>query len=247
MIIYNQEFKIPYYDTDKYGELRPVNLIKYLGELSMIHNSLLVDLEELAKLNFGWMLNRWKVKVERYPRAGETIRIKSWISGVDKFYAYREFLVYDEENLVIGKATAIWIFIDMKRKRPIRITDDHYNLGNILNERVFHSFHRFNSDIDLGNLTDFHIRKGDIDYNDHVNNIKYLEWMIETIPDEIYKNYILSEFEIQYKKEIKYPNTILSGNKKLDAANGEINYLHKIVDKESRDEKSSGLSRWKTK
>lgn len=242
---YNQNFKIPYYETDKYGELRPVSLLKYLGEVSMIHNTLLVDMEEMKRLNYGWMLNRWKVKIDRYPKGGENIRIETWISGAEKFYAYREFIIYDEEDLEIGKVSAVWIFMDMNRKRPIRIQSEHYDLKNILNLKNFSGYYRFQSNIEVSNIIDFHIRKSDIDYNDHVNNSKYLEWMVETIPDNIYRNYMLSEFEIIYKKEIKYPNTILSGNKEVENLGDEIKYIHKIVDKEFQEEKSLGISKWK--
>lgn len=247
MIIYNQSFTIPYYESDKYGKLEPVSLLKYLGEVSMIHNILLVDHEQMERLNYGWMLHRWKVIVDTYPKAGETIRIETWISEVDKFYAHREFIIYNEDNLELGKATAIWIFLDMNRKRPIRIKEEHYDLGNILKKKVFNEFYKFRSNVKTDNPIDFHIRKSDIDYNDHVNNAKYLEWIMETIPEEIYENYILSEVEIQYKKEIKYPNTILSESKEINNLGGEIKYIHKIVEKESNEENTLGLSKWKKK
>lgn len=247
MIKYNQSFKIPYYEADKHSSLSPISLLQYLGEVSMIHNGLLVDFEEMAKLNFGWMLNRWKVKMDKYPNAGEKLRIETWISEVDKFYAYREFIIYDEKNVELGKATAIWIFLDMKRKRPIRIKEEHYSLENVFDKKIFNEFHRFDANIEVDNNIDFHIRKSDIDYNDHVNNTKYLEWIIETIPDDVYKNYILSEFEILYKKEVKYPNTILTGIKEINNQDEERSYVHKIVDKNSKEEKTLGLSIWKKK
>lgn len=244
MIKYKQNFKIPYYDSDKYGKLTPISLLKYLGEVSLIHNSYLVDLKEMEKLNYGWMLNRWKVKINEYPNAGETIKIESWISSVDKFYAYREFIIYNEKDIIIGEATAIWIFIDMNRKRPIRITSEYYNMDNILEKKVFKEFYRFKSNIEINDYVDFNIRKSDIDYNNHANNVKYLEWMLESMSDKIYKDYILKEFEIQYKKEIKYPDIIYSSSEEISKL-GEYNqYLHKIIDKDLKEEKSLGLSKW---
>lgn len=247
MIKYNKTIKIPYYDTDKNHKLSPVTLLKYLGEISIIHNSMLADINEMKSLNFGWMLNRWRVKVDKYPKGGEAIRIESWISGFEKFYANREFIIYDEENLEIGKATAVWIFIDMNRMRPIRITDEYYNLSNTLDNKIFEEFERFplNMEIDLN--MNFNIRRSDIDSNEHVNNTKYLEWMIESVPEEVYDTCSLMEFEIQYKKEIKYPKEILVGAKEINPKTSDNEYIHHIIEGRPENQNAAGLTKWQIK
>lgn len=247
MIKYNEIIKIPYYDTDKDYKLSPISLLKYLGEVSIIHNSILTDIKEMDSLNYAWMLNRWKVKIEEYPKGGETIKIETWISVFDKFYANREFIIYNEENLQIGKATAVWIFIDMNRKRPIRITKDYYNLSNTLDHKVFNDFYRFPLNMESDNNMNFNIRRSDIDSNQHVNNTKYLEWIIENIPKEIYDTCILSEFEVQYKKEIKYPNSIIVGSKLLNKEIKEQEYIHQIIQEDNNEQNAFGLTKWKIK
>ena len=245
MIKYNETIKIPYYDTNKDHKLSPVTLLKYLGEISIIHNSMLADIKEMESLNFGWMLNRWKVKMDKYPRGGDTIRIESWISGFEKFYANREFIIYNEENLEIGKATAVWIFIDMNRMKPIRITDKYYNLSNTIDHKIFNEFQRFPLNVEMDINVDFNIRRSDIDSNEHVNNTRYLEWMIESIPENVYDTCTLSEFEIQYKKEIKYPNEILVGAKEINNNVNENEYIHHIIQVESEGQNATGLTKWK--
>ncbi len=244
MIKYNEKIKIPYYDTDRKHKLSPVTLLKYLGEISVIHNSLLGDINEMESLNFGWMLNRWRVKIDKYPEGGETIRVESWISGFEKFYANREFIIYDEENLQIGKATAVWIFIDMNRMRPIRITDKHYNLNKTLDHKVFNEFKRFPLNMEADNNKDFDIRRSDIDSNNHVNNTKYLEWIIESIPEDVYQRSTLSEFEIQYKKEIKYPDKIVVGSKAIENNRDKKEYIHHIVEGSAGQQNAAGLTKW---
>lgn len=244
MIKYNEKIKIPYYDTDRNHKLKPITLLKYLGEISIVHNSKSADINKMESLNFAWMLNRWKVKIEKYPKAGETIRVESWISGFEKFYANREFIIYDEENLEIGKATAVWIFIDMNRMRPIRITDKHYNLSNILDHKIFNEFERFPLNVDINSNIEFNIRRSDIDSNNHVNNTKYLDWIIESVPEDIYNTYTLGEIEIQYKKEIKYPNKIVIGSKLIDNKVNKKEYIHYIIQEGSEEQNAVGLTKW---
>lgn len=246
MTKYNKEFKIPYYESDKYAKITPLSLLEYLGETSVSHNDDLgFDIERLKSLNYGWMLNRWRVRIDRYPSVGEKIKIETWISKIEKFYANREFIIYDEKDLEIGRASTLWIFIDMTKKKPIRITSEFYDGTKIIDSKAFDDFYKFDKDIEIDNYIDFHIRRSDIDYNNHVNNTKYLSWMIEAIPENIYENYILNEFEILYKKETLYGNNVLSNSKIMGSLSEETIFLHSIMDKETEDNNAMGLSKWK--
>ncbi|CAN1151580.1 Palmitoyl-acyl carrier protein thioesterase, chloroplastic [Linum perenne] len=44
-------------------------------------------------------------------------------------------------------------------------------------------------------------RRGDLDMNHHVNNVKYVKWMLETIPDEFVDEHQLSGIILEYRRE----------------------------------------------
>lgn len=246
MTKYNKSFQIPYYEADKYRKVTALSILAYLGEISVSHNDYLgFNIEKLKSLNYVWMLNRWRVKIDRYPKVGETIRIDTWISNIEKFYANREFIMYDEENLEIGRASTLWIFLNMTKKRPIRITSEFYEATKIIDIKAFDGFYEFDKNMEMSNYIDFYIRRSDIDYNNHVNNTKYLSWMIETIPEEVYENHMLNEFEILYRRETTYGNSILAGGKALDTSKEEITFVHSITDKATQENNTMGLTKWK--
>lgn len=198
---HREKFTIPYYDSDKYGRVRPTSLLTYMGETSSLHSDYLgVGFEELIKQNYGWVLNRWRVRFYKYPKVRDKIKIETWTSGFDKFYATRDFVIYDENNNLIGKATTLWIFLDIIKKRPIRVPKEFNKVYNIIEEKLLHDYYEFNDGIISDNDIDFYVRKSDIDYNNHVNNVKYLNWMLEVIPEDIDEKYYLSEMDIQYKR-----------------------------------------------
>lgn len=243
---YKKTFQIPYYESDKNRKATTLSILKYLGETSGAHtDSLGFNVENLKKTNYGWMLNRWKVRIDRYPNVNEKITIETWSSGVDRFYATREFIIYNEEKVEIGRASTVWIFIDMTRKRPVRIPADFIQKIKPIRERAFSEFYDFKKDVDIKDYIDFHVRRSDIDYNNHVNNTKYLSWMIETIPELVYENYMLHEFEIIYKKETIYGNTIMAGSNKLESLSDEPKFVHTIMDNEIRETHSMGITNWK--
>lgn len=242
---YTKTFEIPFYDSDKYGRATPLSLLAYLGETSGEHTDKIgFGYKKLMKLNYAWMLNRWKVKINRYPRIKEEIRVETWTSSMDRFYATREFAIYDKNNKELGRASTLWIFIDMERKKPIRIPENLIKLAKPIEERLFQDFYKFEKSYDIPEQLDFHIRRSDIDYNNHVNNINYLSWMLETVPQEVYENYILKEFEILYKKEIIYGNTILAGCKETNEGEDSREFIHGIIHENKNDNHALSWSKW---
>lgn len=243
---FKKEFCIPFYDSNKFGNLSPVSIIRYLGETSEAHSEHQnIGLDELRKNNYGWILYRWKVKIDYYPSVKDKIIIETWTSSFYKFYAYREFLIYDSNMKEIGRARTLWIFIDTEKKRPIRIPKEFNGIYDILDERVFEGFWDLQDEIEISYTLDFHVRKSDIDYNQHVNNSNYLEWITETISEEIEEEHFLSEFEILYKNETLYGETISSQRDEGTHDGDTIIFNHKIVNKEDKKERTIARTIWK--
>lgn len=246
MAKYKKTFEIRYYEADKNKKATPLSILSYLGETSGAHtDSIDFKLDKDKSLNYGWMLNRWRVEINRYPKVGERITIETWSSGVDRFYATREFIIYDESNNEICRASTLWILVNMMKKRPIRIPDEFSQAMEPIDEKNFEEFYQFRNNMEIEDYIDFHVRRSDIDSNNHVNNTKYISWIVETIPEEIYENFYLYEFEIQYKKETKYGNTILSGCEELPVEEDKVDFIHTIMDDNLEENHALGITRWK--
>ncbi|WP_409226775.1 acyl-ACP thioesterase domain-containing protein [Gudongella sp. SC589] len=89
-----KEFTVPYYDTYREGYIRPENILAYMAETSNWHSdSLQVGFRELSRNGHAWMLLRWEAEILKYPRAKEKVRVGTWTSSFDRFYATREFVL----------------------------------------------------------------------------------------------------------------------------------------------------------
>ena len=53
------------------------------------------------------------------------------------------------------------------------------------------------------NETEYIVRKSDIDVNNHMHNLNYLDLANESLPEETYEKGQLNNVRITYKKEIK--------------------------------------------
>ena len=79
------------------------------------------------------------------------------------------------------------------------------------------------------------IQRRDLDTNNHVNNLHYIDYALETLDEDIYNNLTLNNIEIIYKKEIKLKDNIncyysLENNKHIITIKNEDNsIIHSII------------------
>ena len=48
-------------------------------------------------------------------------------------------------------------------------------------------------------------RRSDMDMNGHINNVTYLAWAQETVPKEVFQNYVLDQ--VEHQAAAARPNT----------------------------------------
>lgn len=238
MITYSKMFKVAHYDCDYKGEIKLESIFNYLGEVSYYHNEYL-QREPVEASSLSWIISRWKLKFKDTLFANDELKIETWLSKVDKFYALREFLIKKDGKEVL-RANALWVLIDTSKKTPTRITEDNYKIDYIKDIRLMDDFIRFPKGQDLDRVEEFRIRRYDIDYNNHVNNARYFAYIMESIDLDYLDRYNLEEIEVYYKKELTYPEKICVGYRQ------EGNQLYHEINKDSQ-LSFQALSKWKSK
>ena len=164
--------------------------------------------------------------------------IYSTIKGI------RENLIYNEQGNIIGRAKGLWVFFDIKRRRPIQIFDDiKEKWGSYHEECVNHNISKKMEAIDSGKYaSEFRINRFDVDTNLHVNNIRYLQWMVESIPKDITDNYDLSYIDGRFIAEAHYGDTILSYSE-IDV--NSHSFSHTIKTQSNNKDCATAKTKWK--
>lgn len=231
---YTKEFQVHYYEIDKYQMATPITIINYLEETAIAHSeSVGYGVSKLLQDGAGWVLNRWHITMERYPSWNEKVVVETWPSSFERFHATREFYIKDSKGIIIGKATSIWIYFNINKRRPARIPAEISEAYGIASARAIEKdFKELTNVEEIEFQKDFYVRRSDIDTNNHVNNTRYVEWALEAIPQEVYDEYMLSTIDVVYKKETNYGAAIYSNCKavKRDALSCE--FAHSILSKD---------------
>lgn len=238
-------YEIHYYQIDQNREATPASILHFLEDVATSHSeSVGLGIDRLLEARTGWVLNHWFLRMERYPRFGEKILVQTWPSKFEHFYATRQFNIEDSEGRRLGQASSLWIYLSLDTKHPLRIPQHFeaaYGLDSSRSMDVPFQKYLKLTGVDAG--VNFHVRRSDIDTNGHVNNVRYFDWMVESIPEDLTRDHQLSELEIIYKKETLYGANILSECQRTNDEQPE--YLHRILDETKEHELAQGRTVWK--
>jgi len=238
--VWKNNHKIHSYEVDFKSCATLTILCQFMQEAAWNHAEHLgVGFSHLFDKNLIWVLSRQTTKINSFPKWGETITIHTWPSGKDRLFCYRDFKILDEQDNVIGIATTTWFVVDIKKRKPQR-TDSYIQLETSDDvEKVFSSFPTKIETLYSIDQTKFiQINFSDLDVNEHVNNVKYIEYILYSFPFEFVKTHKLTLFEINYLSEALYNDEIDVRSEKK----GDMAYLHSLM----RNNDNTELCRAKT-
>lgn len=201
--LYQKKFDIQSSDLDFAGKLKLSALFGYFQDIASLHAANLgVGIEKIEPLGVGWALIRMRVEVVRYPGAGETLLIETWYPEPKRFEFERDFAVMDKDGIIMAKAMSSWIVFDIKTRelRKSDLISPEFPLssrGRAL-EGKFVKLKAFGS---LELVAKKVIRDEDADRNGHLNNAKYIDFIMDCLTMEERNRYQVKQFEINYNNE----------------------------------------------
>lgn len=205
-----QTFYVGLSDTNLKQELTNTSLLRFLEDIAGIHSEKVgYGATSIDKTKRTWILLSWKVKVLKRAKMNDEVIVETWSRVIEKFYAYRDFKVFDKDGNIIAIATSKWIYMDIENGRIVKVTDEVAAVYESEPVSVFEEYEDPKAkdlEKEPENEIDFNITRNLIDINNHLHNIYYMDIALEALPKDVYENEALNEFEIVYKKEIKAEN-----------------------------------------
>lgn len=182
--IFEEQFKIRASEVGPDQKATLPAICNLLQEIAGNHaRQLHFDITDLQENKRTWVLHRLQVEMERYPQWRETITIHTWPSGLDGLRALRDFLILDADKQIIGRSLSYWLILDMENRRPVRISKEILNSVPKDREHVLPITKRDFSEVKKPDGSQsFNVRKSDLDFNRHVNNVRYVEWALACLP-----------------------------------------------------------------
>lgn len=196
-----------------YSDIGPDGLLSRGGLLRAFQEAASVasddvgyGLKDVARTRVHWILSGWRLEVVRRPAWRAALEVETWPRTLNGFLSDREFLAWEaagEERRLIARGTSKWLLVDAETGKITRVTDRvraAYELGE---EALFATPIPSNGKTPPGTPAAFRtvVGRRDIDTNRHVNNIHYLDYAIEALPEEVYRT-LPDTVEIVFRKQI---------------------------------------------
>lgn len=226
-----KEYDIHYYEINFRKELMITSIMNFFQDIFVYASeSNGKGIDYLKTINSTWMVYGWKIDIYKYPTYNQKIKVKMTPTGYRKSYMNIMFEIFNEEGEKIVEALSLWVIIDTKRNLPCKnVLENAYEVyGLNSNNTKIITMRKIGLPQNVNNEEVFKVGYGDIDTNGHVNNVKYLNWLLESLAEDIVKKYKLSKIEISYKKDAKY-NEIIKSSTETITERTAVRCVHKIT------------------
>jgi acyl-ACP thioesterase len=241
--VHFETFKVRANETDTQGRLTLPALVNYLQEAA--NNNVRqsgASMEELHQRGIAWVLSRMKLELFAYPSHGEEVTVKTFPSGAEKYFFYRDFRVLDAQGRLIGQATSTWPVIDRQKRQMVSVPD-------------FLNVFRIGGDepplpVAKGKLAPvgqaWHERSCqvgwyDIDVNAHANNMCYFRWLVEAMPADFLAAHRLAGVDMQFRAEANLGDAIWV---RAAPSDGELGFAHQLANPASGKDYALARSVW---
>lgn len=241
---YEKKIRMDYRDVDRFGDVRFDSFLQMLGTVSMYHTvSLGMEPDYMEKRGLMWVLHQWCVHLEESRYYARVISFRTFAVFESGIYSHRYYTIHDDEGKQVGTAVAQWIVIDLERRRMSRIPKDveelYYGNGP---KALTEAQDDLVSSLDARPLRKrrdavwtheklYEVRFSEIDPNGHVNNVKYVEWALESLKTPTDEGFLIDhhplDLTIVYKKE-RMPLGHVTARTELRGTNS----YHEIIDED---------------
>lgn len=209
--IWQEPITISSFDAGASGHLEAAALMRHFQETAARHAAhLKVGFDDLRHENIFWALTHIQTEISRWPDMNETVWIETWPRGIEKLYTTRDYRVKDQSGNTIINATSAWIMVDIERKRPVRPSARLSDIPFVPEVKALGNFPETVQEWDEAKETATKERKvvySDLDINRHVNNTRYVEWIMDAMAPSNQKQ--LKSLHLRFMHEFLAEETAL--------------------------------------
>ena len=207
MAFFEHDFEIGLRDIENPNFLSNKSILAFLENIGSYHSdSINFGLNNIPLTHSSWVLLGWKVQVLKRPVYGDKLHIITWAKNPEKFSTYRDFEVYNSTNELVIIATSKWVLIDTTTGKLKPIPEEILNLYHPDTKNVFSEeeslLKKLNVSENYISSCTYTVSRSQIDLNNHMHNLYYLDMAYEVLPADVYNN-MFNYFEISYKKQIR--------------------------------------------
>ena len=207
--MYSKTFIVSNNDVDNKFELKVPAIFRYFQDVALLATENVgVDSISLSKKNIDWVITRMAVEIKRLPKCDEEITVHTY-PGKDMAMLYpRYFFITNKDNQVIVLSSSIWALIDNETRKVIVDRDVIAKLPMEKSDYQLPLPEKIIVPQEMKHVETRKIHYSDLDFNSHMNNVRYVELLMDVHDAGFYQKYRPSFITLNFIKEIKEKETV---------------------------------------
>ncbi len=169
-------------------------------------------IDKLNKENRSWVLSRMAIEIDDRPEQYSSYEIVTWVNEYNRMLSTRNFTLHDAAGREFGRAVTQWCIIDLGARKAIDLnTVIGTCADSIVDAPSPIEKPRKVTGIVPQHIAEHRVVYSDIDFNRHVNTMRYINMMFDMLPIEQLTAIRPVRLDIHFMHECRYGQTLRSG------------------------------------
>ncbi|WCJ40659.1 Palmitoyl-acyl carrier protein thioesterase chloroplastic [Euphorbia peplus] len=223
-LIYRQNLMIRSSEIGFNGKLSINALMTYLQDTALNHGrrvGLGQDLgitTQMYQRNLIWVLSSLQLVVDHYPSWLDVVEIETWMYPSGQNGLSHDWIIRDGSNgHSVARASSVFVLMNKETRKLSKFIKE---VREELSPYLMNSKSIIDNptpklpkiDMHSASFTRAGLKPGwtDLDVNQHVNNARYINWMLESVPQSLIENHELLVINLKYLRECNIDNELHS-------------------------------------
>ena len=200
--MYSKKFVIQTSEADHNLNLRLPALFLFMQDVATAHaEELNIGKANTIDKGLYWVITRYSISFNKLPKYLDEINVTTYPGDNMKFIFPRNFLIQNTKGEDLIKASSTWMVLHK---------DTHKVSLNPFGDKLLPSEHlpeeepapkKINpQEVQL--IDSRRVRSSDVDINNHLNNTRYIEYIVDCHKQDYFDKKEIKHLSIEYKKEI---------------------------------------------
>ena len=174
-------------------------------------------MDSLTPQNLTWVLSKLVIEIDYRPEQAAEFDLTTWVNQNSRLVSTRNFTIADTEGEVYIRALSQWCLLDFVRRVPVSLEgiDKAYAPHICLEPSPCEQPLRLRA-IEAQVVSEHKVVYSDIDFNNHMNTMRYIGLMVDMLDIELIKSNRPLRIDIHFMNECLYGQMLKVGMQSVD-------------------------------